>query len=163
MTTANPDEAADAAGAARPSPNADYSAAAVDRRLIVVPSAAVVVVGVIATAISAIVSGGKGLLAGAFGTIVVLAFFGISQFVVARVLQNNPMLAMNVALLTYVIQIVVLFGLLMVLQDATFFAPKAFALTIVACAITWTTSAALVLMKSKVLYVEPGSGPGQRD
>ena len=93
------------------------------------------------------------------GTIVVVAFFGGGQYVVTRVLRNNPMIAMNTALLVYLVQMAVMFGLILLLQDATFFNPKAFALTIVACALVWTVAMVIAMTRSKVLYVEPGSGP----
>ena len=68
---------------------------------------------------------------------------------------------MNTALLVYVVQMAVMFGLILVLQDATFFNPKAFALTIVGCALVWTIAMVLTMTRTKVLYVEPGSGPGK--
>ncbi len=43
------------------------------------------------------------------------------------VLQNNPQNAMMVAMALYLVKIGVLLVLLLVLQDATFFAPKVFA------------------------------------
>ena len=48
--------------------------------------------------------------------------------------------------------------LLLVLQDATFFAPKVFAGVIVACTLAWTFVEVWVFSRTKVLYVEPGSG-----
>lgn len=141
-------------------PPTDHSAAAADKRIIVLPLIIVTIVGTITTVIATVVAGSKGLIAGVAGTLVVLAFFGISQAVLVKVSRNNPAIAMNVALLTYVLQILFLFILLILLQGATFFAPRAFAWTIVVCAITWTVSAVTVLARTKVLYVEPGTGPG---
>ena len=136
-----------------------YTAAAMDSRMLWIPLACVTVVGIITTIVCVIVAGGPGLTAGVIGTLVVGAFFGGGQYVVSRVLRNNPMVAMNTALLVYVVQMAVLFGLLLVLRDATFFAPKAFAATVVICAFTWTIAMLVVMTKTKVLYVEPGSGP----
>lgn len=137
-----------------------YTAAAMDARMLRVPLTSVIVVGVLATIVVTVIFGSSGLIAGALGTIVVAAFFGIGQYVVSRVLRNNPMVAMNAALLTFVLQMLCLFILLLLLRNATFFNTKAFAATIVACALAWTIAMVVVLMRTKVLYVEPGSGPG---
>jgi ATP synthase protein I len=59
------------------------------------------------------------------------------------------------ALAVYVGQILVLFIILLVLKDATFFAPKVFAATIVACTLTWILTAAYVSWNTKVVYVDP--------
>lgn len=150
------DDLGSPAGDGGPEP---YTAAAMDARMLKVPLTAVIIVGVISTAIATFVAGSAGLLAGAIATVVVGAFFGIGQYVVSRVLRNNPMVAMNTALLTFVLQMLCLFILLLVLRDATFFNAKAFAATIVACALAWTVAMVAVLMRTKVLYVEPGSGP----
>lgn len=146
-----------------PSPQnvpADYSADAADQKLIRTPLLITGAVGIVATVIAALVAGSKGAIAGALGTVVVLAFFGLGQYVVARVLRNNPALAMNIALLVFVLQMGALFVLMAILKDATYFASRAFALTVVVCALVWTGAAVWVLMRTKVLYVEPGTGPG---
>lgn len=136
-----------------------YTAAAMDGRMLRIPLAAVFLTGVVITIICTILLGSQGLLAGVIGTIIVGAFFGIGQYVVSRVLRNNPLVATNTALLTFVLQMLVLFILLLVLRDATFFNPRAFAATIIGCAIAWTIAMVVVMMSTKVLYVEPGSGP----
>ena len=67
-----------------------------------------------------------------------LAFFALGQMAVQKVLATNPALGLNVALGVYMGQIVVLFILLAALRNATFFDPRVFAGTIVACALVWT-------------------------
>jgi ATP synthase protein I len=133
-----------------------------DRRervaLVRTPSALCLGVGIVATVIGGFVAGGKGVLAGALGTLVVIAFFAGGPGG-GMLLRTNPALGLNVALLVYVVQIGVLFLLLLVLKDATFFAPKIFAVTIVACALTWILAAVVGFSRSRTLYVEPGSGP----
>lgn len=138
-----------------------YSAEAADARLLRIPLVSVTITGLVVTVLAYIFAGVNGLVAGVIGTVVVVAFFGGGQYIVTRVLRNNPMIAMNTALLVYLVQMAVMFGLILVLQDATFFNPKAFALTIVACALVWTVAMVIALTRSKVLYVEPGSGPSQ--
>lgn len=140
---------------------APYSAEAADKQMLRIPIIAVTLTGIVITVLAFVFSGTQGLVAGLIGTLVVVGFFGGGQYVVTRVLRNNPAIAMNTALLVYVVQMAVMFGLILVLQGATFFNPKVFALTIVGCALVWTIAMVLTLTRTKVLYVEPGSGPGQ--
>lgn len=127
--------------------------------LVRTPAVVAGLVGVVAMVVGGIVEGGKGVLAAFLGVVVVVGFFAFGQLVVGRVLRNNPMLALNVALLVYLVQIAVLFVLLLVLRDATFFAPRVFAFTVLVCALTWIAGAVIGFSRSRDLYVEPGSGP----
>lgn len=140
---------------------APYTAEAADKQMLRIPIIAVSITGIVATVLAWLSSGTQGLYAGLIGTIVVVGFFGGGQYAVTRVLRNNPAIAMNSALLVYLVQMVVMFVLILVLQDATFFNAKAFALTIVACAVVWTIAMVITMTRTRVLYVEPGSGPNQ--
>lgn len=117
---------------------------------------ATLVVGIIGTLIGTMLQGSKGLIAGLLGTVIVLVFFSVGQLVLGAVLKNNPQNAMMVAMTLYLVKIAVLLGLLLLLQDATFFAPKVFAAVIVACTLAWTFVEVWVFSRTKVLYVEPG-------
>lgn len=119
---------------------------------------ATLLVGIIGTVIGAVVAGTQGIIAGALGTLIVLVFFSVGQLVLGAVLRNNPQNALMVAMALYLVKIGVLLVLLLVLQDATFFAPKVFAGVIVACTLAWTFVEVWVFSRTKVLYVEPGSG-----
>lgn len=119
---------------------------------------ATLLVGVVGTVIGTVVAGSQGLIAGALGTLIVLVFFSVGQLVLGAVLKNNPQNAMMVAMALYLVKIGVLLILLLVLQDATFFAPKVFAGVIVACTLAWTFVEVWVFSRTKVLYVEPGNG-----
>jgi ATP synthase protein I len=116
-------------------------------------------VGVVATVVGTIVAGGKGLIAGVLGTVITVAFFAIGQYIVGRVLRNSPETAFLTALVVYMGQILILFVLLLVLRDATFFASKVFAATIIACALAWIFASAIVTWRTKVLYVDPEARP----
>lgn len=119
---------------------------------------ATLLVGIVGTVIGAVVAGTQGIIAGALGTLIVLVFFSVGQLVLGAVLRNNPQNALMVAMALYLVKIGVLLVLLLVLQDATFFAPKVFAGVIVACTLAWTFVEVWVFSRTKVLYVEPGSG-----
>jgi ATP synthase protein I len=113
------------------------------------------IVGVIATIIGGLVAGSQGVIGGALGTVLVIVFFSVGQLVLGSVLKNNPQIALMVAMALYIVKIGVLLILLIVLQNATFFAPRVFAATIVACTITWTFVEVWYYSRTKVLYVEP--------
>lgn len=119
---------------------------------------ATILVGIVGTVIGAAVAGTQGVIAGALGTLIVLVFFSVGQLVLGSVLRNNPQNAMMVAMALYLVKIGVLLVLLLVLQDATFFAPKVFAGVIVACTLAWTFVEVWVFSRTKVLYVDPGAG-----
>lgn len=121
------------------------------------------VVGIIGTVWGVVWVGVPGVVAGLMATAVVLLFFGLGQLAVQKVLANNPALGLNAALGVYLGQILVLFILLLVLRDATFFNPRVFAGTIVACALTWTALIVTGLAKQPQVYVEPESTLGLSD
>lgn len=124
---------------------------------------ATAVVGVIATVVGTVLQGSKGLIAGLLGTVIVILFFAIGQVVLTAVLKNHPENALMVAMGIYLAKIGVLLALLLVLQDATFFAPKIFAATIVACTLAWTFVELWVYSHTKVLYVDPKPSAGAED
>jgi len=113
------------------------------------------VVGVVCTVVGTVVSGPKGLIAGVLGTLIAVAFFAVGQYIVARVLRNSPETAFMTAMAVYMGQILLLFVILLLVRDATFFAPKVFAATIIACTLAWIFASATLTWRSKVLYVEP--------
>ncbi|MDI1288537.1 MAG: hypothetical protein PSX37_01125 [bacterium] len=113
------------------------------------------IVGVVATIIGGLVAGSQGVIGGALGTVLVIVFFSVGQLILGSVLKNNPQIALMVAMALYIVKIGVLLILLVVLQHATFFAPRVFAATIVACTITWTFVEVWYYSRTKVLYVEP--------
>lgn len=120
-------------------------------------------VGVVGTIIGTVVAGTPGLIAGIMATVVVLLFFGLGQIAVQKVLANNPALGLNAALGVYLGQILVLFIILLVLRDATFFDPKVFAAVIAVCAIVWTGLIITSLAGKPTAYVEPESTLGLSD
>jgi ATP synthase protein I len=130
--------------------------------LIVLRAAAVptLLVGLLAVLIGALVVGGAGALGAAIGTVVVLVFFAVGQYALGIVLATNPQAAMSAALVLYLVKIGILFGMIAVFQDTTAFDPKVFGLTVLACTLTWTAAEVWAVGKTKMLVIEPGSGPG---
>lgn len=120
-------------------------------------------VGIIGTVIGTVVAGTPGLIAGIMATVVVILFFGLGQLAVQKVLANNPALGLNAALGVYLGQIVVLFLILLLLKDATFFAPRVFAAVVAVCALVWTGLIVAALSARPATYVEPESTLGLSD
>jgi ATP synthase protein I len=129
------------------------------RRPVLVTAAA----GVLGTVIGTVVAGTPGLIAGIMATVVVLLFFGLGQLAVQKVLANNPALGLNAALGVYLGQVLVLFLILLLLRDATFFDPKVFAATVAVCALVWTGMIVATLTARPQTYVEPESTLGLSD
>jgi ATP synthase protein I len=121
------------------------------------PVIATFIAGIAGTVIGGIISGGPGVIAGIMATVVVLLFFGLGQLAVQKVLANNPALGLNAALGVYLGQIIALFLILLLLRDATFFAPKVFAATVAVCALVWTGMIVATLSQRPRAYVEPES------
>lgn len=120
-------------------------------------------VGVIGTVIGTVVAGTPGLIAGVMATVVVLLFFGLGQLAVQKVLANNPALGLNAALGVYLGQVIVLFIILALLKDATFFSSQVFASVVAVCALVWTGLIVASLTKRPAAYVEPESTLGLSD
>ncbi|TAK70725.1 MAG: hypothetical protein EPO13_02350 [Actinomycetota bacterium] len=117
-----------------------------------------VIVGLVAIIVSAIAASGKGALGAVIGTAVVLVFFSAGQLALQRVLATRPELSLTVAVALYTVKIAVLFVLLLLFQDTTAFDTKAFALTVVACTLAWTTAEVVQHTRAKPLYVDPVDG-----
>jgi ATP synthase protein I len=119
-----------------------------------VPTAAA---GVIATAVSGAVAGGKGAIGAAAGTLVVIAFMAIGMVVLQRTAKSYPSLFQMMGLVLYTVQILLLAIVLAVFRDTSLFNTRAFAFSLLAAALVWIAAQARSYMKTKILYVEPGS------
>lgn len=120
---------------------------------------ATLIVGGVITIYAAVSKGTHGLIGALFGVTIVVIFFTLGQVALDRVIQRNPMLATNFALLLYLVKVGVLFALLLAFKDTKAFDTKVFALTIVACTVTWLVAETWAFATSKPMYVEPGAGP----
>lgn len=132
------------------------------QRLILRAAIPTFIVGALATITGFISSGTKGLIAGVFGTLLVVIFFTAGQLALDKVIRTNPGIATSMALLLYLIKVAVLFVLLLLFKDTEAFDTKVFAATIVSCTVVWLVAETWAFATAKVLYVEPGSGPDIR-
>lgn len=133
------------------------AAQGIDARVLRMAGGVTLVVGAIATVVGAVLQGSEGLIAGVCGTLLVIVFFSVGQLVLGWVLKNNPQMALTFAMVIYLVKIGALLALLLLLQDATFFAPKVFATTVLVCTLAWTITEVWLFNRTKVLYVDPDS------
>ena len=116
--------------------------------------------GVIATVIGAITRGTPGAWGAIIGTLVVLLFFSVGQYALGVILDNNPQMALSAALALYLVKVGVLFGFIIAFKNTTLFDPKVFGMTVLACTLVWTIAEVWALGRTRMLVVEPGTGPG---
>ena len=124
---------------------------------IAVPTAAV---GAIAAVVSAVVAGGKGALGAVIGTLLVIALMGVGLVVLERTAKSLPHLFQMMGLMLYAAQLLLMVVFIALFKDATFFNPKAFAITLVVATLTWIAAQTRAHMKAKILYVEPDPSTG---
>lgn len=115
------------------------------------------VAGVIVVVISGIVAGSSGAVGAILGTILVIVFFSVGQFVLGAVLKSNPQMALTMALTLYLVKVGVLLLIIILFADTTLFNTKTFAAAILTGTMVWTVVEVWIFGTSKVLYVEPES------
>jgi ATP synthase protein I len=115
------------------------------------------VAGVVVVVISGIVAGSSGAVGAILGTILVIVFFSVGQFVLGAVLKSNPQMALTMALTLYLVKVGVLLLIIILFADTTLFNTKTFAAAILTGTLVWTVVEVWIFGTSKVLYVEPES------
>jgi len=113
------------------------------------------VAGVAATVLGAVVGGPNAALGAGLGALIAIVFFAAGQYAVMRLLDSNPDFALSGALLIYLTQILVLFGLIALLKGQTWLDVKWFAGTIVLCTLVWIAAQLWTVNRIKTLIVEP--------
>ncbi|HEY9371345.1 hypothetical protein [Streptomyces sp.] len=126
-----------------------------DARILLSAAIPAAATGAIAAVISGVVAGGKGAIGAVLGAVVVIVFMGIGLLVLQRTAKSLPHLFQAMGLLLYTAQLLLLFVLMALLKNTTWFDFKAFAFTLLAATIVWITAQARAYMKAKILYVDP--------
>ncbi|WP_418959154.1 hypothetical protein [Streptomyces tritici] len=126
-----------------------------DARILLSAAVPAAAVGALGTVISGLVAGGKGAIGAVLATVVVLLFMGIGLVVLQRTAKSLPHLFQAMGFLLYTTQILLLFVVMVLLKNATWFDFKAFAFTLLAVTIAWIAAQARAYMKAKILYVDP--------
>ncbi|MGW7548104.1 hypothetical protein ACWGKQ_44385 [Streptomyces sp. NPDC054770] len=117
-----------------------------------VPTAAV---GVLAAAVSGVVTGGKGAIGAVVATVIVILFMGIGLYVLQRTARSLPQLFQMMGLMLYAAQLLLLIIFMALFKNTTLFNPRAFAIVLVVTTLAWITAQTRAHMKAKILYVEP--------
>jgi ATP synthase protein I len=112
-------------------------------------------VGVIATVVSAVVAGGKGLIGGVVAVAVVAVFFGLGSWALMRLTQDKPQLATTAGMLVYVVQILLIGVFVVVFSGTSAFSGRAFGLTLLVTALAWVGGQIKESLTARMLYVDP--------
>lgn len=112
-------------------------------------------VGIVATVVSALVAGEKGLVGALVALAVVAGFFGLGSWALMRITQDKPQVAMTAGLLVYTVQILLIGVFIVAFGKATFFNGRAFALSLLVTALAWVGGQVRHSLTSRMLYVNP--------
>ncbi len=117
-----------------------------------VPTAAL---GVVIALIAALASGADGLFGALVGALVVITFFVAGWVAISRLGRDNTALLLPIALATYVGQLVVVGGFLLLVRDVSAFDTRALGWAVIGCTLTWMIFQLRAFSREKMLYVEP--------
>jgi ATP synthase protein I len=112
-------------------------------------------VGIVATVVSAVVAGEKGLVGGLVALAVVAGFFGLGSASLMRLTQDKPQVAMTAGLLVYTVQMLLIGLFILAFGHTTVFNGRAFALSLLATALAWVGGQVKYSLTSRMLYVDP--------
>ncbi|WP_433328157.1 hypothetical protein [Spirillospora sp. CA-294931] len=112
-------------------------------------------VGVGAIVLSALLAGGKGALAAALASVVVIVFFSLSAVVVGWASKISAQTMMLAALASYAVKILAVMLLVSSLDGVSLWNTKVFGWTVVGLALTWIAAEFRVTMKSRLYIDEP--------
>jgi ATP synthase protein I len=112
-------------------------------------------VGVVATAVSAVLAGEKGLMGGLVAVAVVGIFFAFGSWALMTMTAERPQVAMAAGMLVYAVQILMIGVFIVVFRDTTLFNGRAFGLTLLVTALSWVGGQVKQSLTSRMLYVDP--------
>ncbi|MEV6007662.1 hypothetical protein AB0M29_12710 [Streptomyces sp. NPDC051976] len=112
-------------------------------------------VGVVATVVSALVAGEKGLIGGLVAVAVVAVFFGLGSYALMRITEDKPQVAMAAGMLVYAVQILMIGVFIVAFNNTTAFNARAFGLTLLVTALSWVGGQVKQSLTARMLYVDP--------
>lgn len=112
-------------------------------------------VGAVATVVSAVLAGEKGLMGGLVAVAVVGVFFAFGSWALMTMTAERPQIAMAAGMLVYAVQILMIGVFIVVFRDTSLFNGKAFGLTLLVTALSWVGGQVKQSLTSRMLYVEP--------
>jgi ATP synthase protein I len=114
-----------------------------------------VVAAVVVIAAAALLAGAKGAVGAALGVVIVAVFFSVGVAAIGWASRVNPLMMLNVALLTYLVKIILLAVLLVAFKGTTAFDTKAFAWSILVSTLVWIGAELRTFSRQRILYVDP--------
>ncbi|MFG1811250.1 hypothetical protein [Streptomyces sp. NPDC049040] len=112
-------------------------------------------VGAVATVLSAVLAGEKGLVGGLVAMLVVGVFFAFGSWVLMTMTEDRPQIAMAAGMLVYAVQILMIGVFIVVFKETTLFNGRAFGLTLLVTALSWVGGQVKQSLTSRMLYVDP--------
>lgn len=112
-------------------------------------------VGVVATVVSAVLAGEKGLVGGLVAILVVGIFFAFGSWTLMTMTEERPQIAMAAGMLVYAVQILMIGVFIVVFKDTSLFSGRAFGLTLLVTALSWVGGQVKQSLTSRMLYVDP--------
>lgn len=112
-------------------------------------------VGVVATVVSAVAAGEKGLIGGLVAVAVVAVFFGLGSYALMRITEDKPQVAMAAGMLVYAVQILMIGVFIVAFNGTTAFNARAFGLTLLVTALSWVGGQVKQSLTARMLYVDP--------
>lgn len=112
-------------------------------------------IGIVATLVSALLAGEKGLVGGLVALAIVGIFFVLGFAALMRITRDKPQVAMTAGLLVYTVQILLIGVFIIVFGHTTLFNGRAFALTLLVTALAWVGGQVRHSLTSRMLYVNP--------
>jgi ATP synthase protein I len=112
-------------------------------------------VGIVATVVSALVAGEKGLVGALMALLVVALFFGGGFAALMRITRDKPQVTMMAGMLVYAVQMLFVGLFVIVFSGSTLFNGRAFALTLLVTALSWVGGQVRHSITSRMLYVDP--------
>lgn len=132
-----------------------------DARILRGAAIAAAPVGVVATVVSALVAGEKGLVGGLVAVAVVAVFFGLGFAALMRLTRDTPQVAMTAGILVYAVQMLLVGIFIIVFKGTSLFNGRAFALTLLVTALAWVGGQVRYTWSAKILYVDPAASAGR--
>ena len=112
-------------------------------------------IGIVATLVSALLAGEKGLVGGLVALAIVGIFFVLGFAALMRITRDKPQVAMTAGMLVYTVQILLIGVFIIVFGHTTLFNGRAFALTLLVTALAWVGGQVRHSLTSRMLYVNP--------
>lgn len=119
--------------------------------------------GVVALLAGLVFGGPKGAAGAVLGTVVVVAFFSISAYVVAWASKISPQTLMLAGITSYVVKVLGMMILISALGDVTLWNTVIFGWTVVALAVVWIVAEFRTTLQTRRPYIDEPITDGERE